>query len=268
MHVILDGKKRGLGWVPQTPNINDHQYTPPKAIRLPDRVDLSLKKTEDGKHPLLGKPWDQGGIGSCVANAAGKAWHYTLGFENRPHRPNPSRLFIYYNARAYQGWQGSDTGCFVPDAFRGLNQFGAPPERFWPYRTTKFAQEPPRASYDQAEKREAVEYLTVQQDSVSMMTCLAEGFPIVFGFTMYYGFPIDRNHVIKLPKAGQQSIGGHSMLITGYRHFPKYGLLFRVLNSWGDDFEDHGYCWMPEEYLTNSAYSSDFWTLRKIARAA
>jgi C1A family cysteine protease len=40
---------------------------------------------------------------------------------------------------------------------------------------------------------------------------------------------------------------------------------FTIRNSWGEEVQDKGYFYIPYGYLTDSALSSDFWTIRKVA---
>src|SRR5437764_7575413 len=80
------------GWVPDLPDARDYLYSAPEKIlvSLPKKVDLRSK---------FPKPYDQGELGSCTANAIGGAFE----FEQRKQGLKdfmPSRLFIYYNERA------------------------------------------------------------------------------------------------------------------------------------------------------------------------
>ena len=51
-----------------------------------------------------------------------------------------------------------------------------------------------------------------------MRTCLAEGFPFVFGFTVYESFEsqeVARTGVVQMPQPNERSIGGHAELPLG-----------------------------------------------------
>jgi hypothetical protein len=41
--------------------------------------------------------------------------------------------------------------------------------------------------------------------------------------------------------------------------------LFTVQNSWGTAVGDHGYYYMPYNYLTSNQLSDDFWTVRSVS---
>jgi C1A family cysteine protease len=52
-----------------------------------------------------------------------------------------------------------------------------------------------------------------------MRTCLAEGFPFVFGFTVYESFEspeVARTGIVPMPKPQEQVLGGHPVLGVGY----------------------------------------------------
>jgi C1A family cysteine protease len=89
-----------------------------------------------------------------------------------------------------------------------------------------------------------------------MCACLAEGFPIIFGFKMYKEadhktseFFDNKNwtddvfniQIDKLENRGDDD-GGHAVLCVG---FDSDRRLFRVMNSWSPTWKDRGFFWMP-----------------------
>lgn len=54
--------------------------------------------------------------------------------------------------------------------------------------------------------------------------------------------------VIYNPKKDVQSYGGHAVTITGWKTEQDGSFYWRLLNSWGDKWGDHGYVWLPESY--------------------
>ena len=99
-----------------------------------------------------------------------------------------------------------------------------------------------------------------------MKGCLAEGYPFVFGFTVYDAFESDevaKSGKLNLPKKTEQCVGGHAVLAVGYDDAAKR---FIVRNSWGADWGMGGYFTMPYEYAFGghgrAALASDFWTIR------
>lgn len=55
-------------------------------------------------------------------------------------------------------------------------------------------------------------------------------------------------------------------IVTGIRAFPVTPPANTIIcrNSWGTRWGDRGYFYMPYDFITNSSYASDFWTVRKV----
>jgi len=63
-----------------------------------------------------------------------------------------------------------------------------------------------------------------------MKECLAEGYPFVFGFTVYEKSYNSASTVLPLPQAQEGVIGGHAVLAVGYDDKKQH---FTFRNSWG-----------------------------------
>ncbi len=241
------------GWVPDRPDHRDKLYAaiarPP--VRLPASVDLRA-----GCSPVE----DQGALGSCTANALVGNLEF---LEKKARKPvtDLSRLFIYYNERVIEGTVSEDAGAMIRDGVKTLVKRGVCAERRWPYTISKFAVKPPAACYQEALKHQVLSYHRVvglQQ----MRQCLAEGYPFVFGFSVYEAFEskaVARTGKLNLPKPSEKLLGGHAVMAVGYDDATKRLL---VRNSWGADWGMHGYFTMPYDYAANNNLADDFWTLR------
>jgi C1A family cysteine protease len=95
-----------------------------------------------------------------------------------------------------------------------------------------------------------------------MRSCLADGFPFVFGFTVYETFEsaaVAKTGVLNMPKPRERTVGGHAVCAVGYDDKTKRLL---VRNSWGSSWGIKGYFTMPYDYAANRNLSDDFWTIR------
>ena len=241
------------GWVPDLPDHRDKLYStiaaPPK--KLPSKVDLRA-----GCSPVE----DQGQLGSCTANALvgnlefleKKAGHTVTDL---------SRLFIYYNERAMEGTINEDAGAAIRDGIKSLVKLGVCSEENWQYIITKFQQKPSAACYKQAADHQVNSYhriLSLQE----MRQCLAEGYPFVFGFTVYTAFEsasVAKSGRLNLPKPSEKVLGGHAVCAVGYDDSTKRVL---VRNSWGADWGKSGYFTMPYAYISDNNLADDLWTIR------
>jgi len=241
------------GWVPDRPDYRDKLYSaiaaPPK--KLPSKVDL-----REG----CSRVEDQGQLGSCTANALVGNLEFLRRKAGR-RVSNLSRLFIYYNEREMEGTINDDAGAMIRDGVKSLVNLGVCTERKWPYDITKFTQKPPDACYKQAADHQVTSYhriISLQQ----MRECLAEGYPFVFGFSVYEAFEseeVANTGKLDLPKPGEKQLGGHAVMAVGYDDSAKRAL---IRNSWGRSWGTKGYFTMPYDYISDDNLADDFWTIR------
>lgn len=248
---------RRYGWSPSLPDHRDYRYRPTALALLaaPPHVDLSTSAP-----PV----YDQGELGSCTANALAGLIQFDEVKQGLALAASktPSRLMIYYDERAIEGTVGSDAGAAIRDGIKTLNTQGWCDETLWPYDVSRFVEQPPAACYAQSLPRRISEYAAVSQDADHIVACLAEGFPVVGGFTVYQSFEsqaVAKSGMVPMPGRGERVLGGHAVGIFGY-DLPRQ--LFLIRNSWGDGWGLKGYCWMPFAYWSNPNLASDLWTIR------
>ena len=242
------------GWLPDLPDQRDSLEA--KVFRvpaaLPAKVDLRA-----GCPPVE----NQGQLGSCTANALVGALEF-LELNAQQKLVDLSRLFVYYNERVIEHSTKHDAGAMLRDGIKSLARQGVCPETSWPYVVKKFAVRPPPACYTQAKKYTISSYHRLSSTD-EMRACLADGFPFVFGFTVYESFEsaaVAKSGVLNLPQAKERAIGGHAVCAVGYDDKARR---FIVRNSWGVDWGQRGYFTMPYAYLADRNLSDDFWTVRK-----
>ena len=251
---LLQVRRPIYGWIPDLPDHRDKLYKELAIVepgKLPPHVDL---------RPHCPPIEDQGQLGSCTANAlAGnlgylkkQKLHKVLAF---------SRLFIYYNERVVEHTTGTDSGAMLRDGIKTLAKLGACPESEWPYNIKEFTVQPPEKDYQDALNYQITSYYRILTLN-SMKHTLANGFPFVFGFSVYESFEseaVAKTGIVPMPAAGERMIGGHAVMAVGYDDSKDH---FIVRNSWGTSWGVEGYFFMPYEYLTNHNLASDFWTIR------
>ena len=248
---------RGYGWLRDHPDHRDQIYAR-GSWDVGDHIDL------EGQCPHV---YDQGPLGSCTGNAIAAAIQFVrMKHKLRGAEENvPSRLFIYFGERVIAGSVDSDTGGSMRDGIKVAVADGTCFEdgpNAWPYEVARFADRPPKACFTAAKKGEVKSYNRIQQNISDMEACLAEGFPFVFGFTAFAALEskaVKKRGALPLPKADDQPVGGHAVMAVGYNRSQRQ---FKVRNSWGKDWGQAGYFWMPYDYLSNPNLASDFWTIR------
>jgi len=285
-----------MGWLPDYPDFRD--YTP--DVDVVSQKLQSSGETQSVKQMLSGvgvaKPakaglaasvdlraWcssieDQGQLGSCTANAGVGLIEY---FERRAfgNYTNASRLFLYKATRNLLGWTG-DTGAYLRSTMGALVLFGVPPENYWPYDIQKFDEEPTSFLYAFAKNFQTITYYRLDPPGTApatlltrIKTYLAAGLPQMFGFTVYSSYSqANTSGKFPFPMAKESVVGGHAIVAVGYDDKMKIkntgpgGIettgAFLIRNSWGTGWGDHGYGWLPYEYVLRSL-AVDWWSLIK-----
>lgn len=240
-------KIKRYGWKPDSPH-NHKKYGAFHRLieNLPPSIDLRTYC------PIV---YDQGELGSCTGNGVAGCVQFL------EHSFMPSRLFIYYNERVMEGDPSEDCGAQIHDGVKVVATQGCCSEIEWPYDIAKFSDKPSDQCYQDALKDLVKNYYSLT-NIIDIKNCLHEGFPVVFGTTVFESFEspvVEKNGVIPMPKYHEEEVGGHCMVIVGYDDNKKY---FIVRNSWGSAWGVAGYCYIPYSYIEK--YASDFWTLRAI----
>lgn len=209
--------------------------------------------------------YDQGHLGSCTANSLAFLYHYDELKQNNKNIFMPSRLFIYYNERSIEGHINSDAGAEIFDGVTSISDIGVCSEDLWEYDITKFKLKPSPDCYKNAKLHKCILYLAIEQSLEQIKSALIEGFPVSYGMLIYKSFMTDE--VIKTGKVPmpdvyhEQLLGGHALAIVGFNDKTKH---FIIRNSWGTDWGEKGYGYVPYEYILNKRLASDFWIFKKV----
>jgi len=152
----------------------------------------------------------------------------------------------------------------IRDGIKSVSKQGAPHETLWPYVIAKFRIRPSARAYADARAHTAVLYQRLTPVIDQLRGCLADGYPFVFGFSVYESFESDavaRSGRVPMPKPKEKMIGGHAVLAVGYDHPREH---FIVRNSWGSKWGQRGYCTMPYSYVLDGNLCDDFWLIRLV----
>jgi C1A family cysteine protease len=247
----------GFGWRPDLPDHRDFRALEPhvEAVSIPKTADLSR---------FAGPVLNQGQIGSCTAHGLAGVLEWLDKKDDRP-VDMISRLFQYYNTRIGEGTTGSDSGGTIRGSVQAAAQYGECPEDEWPYNVAKFTDKPPAKCYSTATSDKALLYWRVRSDPIPGILCLANGYPVVFGFVVYESFmSVGGDGLVPMPEPGEAVAGGHCVWMLGYSYLTR---TVHCRNSWGPDWGQAGDFYLPFEYVSRSDLASDFWTIRKTGAA-
>lgn len=223
---------------------------------LPAKVDL---------RPYLTEVEEQVGY-SCVANAYAGAYEY-LAKRNLGEAGDVSRLFIYFNARVECGDEDEDNGTTMQAAIEALKKHGACNEDLWPNDEDSITEEPDGDAYDHASHFRITEAEYVETRLDLYRHTLAEGYPIAFCLNTFSSFDdaTENRGRIPIPKKTEQEReehGWHAMLCVGYLDKDQ---MFIVRNSWGNEWGDKGYCYIPYKYVIHETLNGhDSWVVKSL----
>jgi C1A family cysteine protease len=213
--------------------------------------------------------------GVFVHNCTGNGVNFVIQYDLVIRRKKPkvkatdvlSRLMTYYGERWLEGSINDDAGAEIRDGIKFTAKYGTCLEDgpdSWPYDILKFKQRPPDSCWEVAKHYQALRYRTVLQNTQALRGCIAEGYPIVFGFTCYSGLDSDEASTtgyVPMPRQNEDPIGGHCVALVGYDDATRR---FKFRNSWSEEWGDKGYGYFDYEYVTRPDLSSDFWTVRTV----
>ena len=265
---LANGERRisRYGWSPDLPDHRDLVYSVPASAVAKSSATVDLRS---GCPPV----YDQGQLGSCTGNAIAGAIEFDL-LKQKLKDFSPSRLFIYYNERVIEHDVPMDNGAQIRDGIKSVAAQGICSEKTWPYSDKNnkddacpqcpYAKKPSAKAYAEAKKHLATKYQRLPQELIHLKGCLAEGYPFVFGFTVYASFEsqaVANSGIVPMPGENEKTVGGHAVLAVGYDDGTQQ---FIVRNSWGANWGLAGYFMMPYAYVTDSNLADDLWTIRMV----
>jgi hypothetical protein len=203
---------------------------------------------------------------SCVANAMAGAYEY-LAKRELGESTDVSRLFIYYNARYYEDCCDDDCGSQMEKAIEGLIEYGACAEDLWPNDEDNITSEPDSDAYEQAGNFCITESEYIETDLDLWKHKLAEGYPIAFALNTFNSFDEATTNKGRVPMPRKsdnirKTHGWHAMLCVGYSDPDER---FIVRNSWGPEWGQDGYCYIPYSYVIHDNFNGhDSWVIKGV----
>ncbi len=241
-----------------------------QKFRLLPSVEQEPLKETYSAHEVIAKSLDlrskftaiknQGAQGSCLSFTLTSIFEYVMQL-NQAQEFDLSEAFLYYNARDLDG-DGSvneDLGSRFKPSIDSLVKYGIALEKVWPYNDQVYSQKPSEEAYNDAAMRKLVAAMNVQRKVADIKSALVDGCPVAASFTLtrsffeqggatgYVPMPSDEEIAAGLDSNNPDSRHGrHAMVIVGFSDELQ---MFIIRNSWGTDWGDNGYCYVPYTYI-------------------
>ena len=167
---------------------------------------------------------------------------------------------LYWNELDLEGNVGTDSGAMIRDCMKALQRRGVCLEKDDPYTELAYKTAPSVQAVSGALGFSIRTYHRLHTWD-DMRAAIHAGNPVDIGFTVYESFESDevaKTGIVPMPKWGEEKLGGHSVAVFGYN--TEYAI---VKNSWGLDWGDKGWFYLPKKFFTMSRVS-DLWIIQGV----
>lgn len=216
----------------------------PHEVKL-DSVDLSSWFT-----PVR----NQAELGACTVFALVSVFEYIIKRKTGEDL-DLSEMFVYYNARKKLGKQNEDCGTSLYQVVKALSEEGVCTENNCNYNVNSYSEVPYDYAYEDGKSRlvEVAKNMPIEIDAIR--SALSDGYPVAVSFKVFGSFDAPRGFAITPSAEEMKTEGGyHAMVVVGYNDEHK---LLKVRNSWGKQWGDNGYCYIPYSWITTLKLAAD-----------
>jgi hypothetical protein len=249
---LLMARYTGIDWndvdvsVPQKGESVPPQPLPPAFANVAEQDAVDLRKYAT---PIA----DQGQTGRCSAFAWTHAAEMSRNILNEPAaRLSPNFTMLEFqrmqgDAQDYKyAYSGGDGTIGGPDPGQVLVQSGTCRQELWPDNQPTPATGEAQLETDAQRYRLEAAPLPIAIDDVKKV--LSAGCPVHVSMNTGAAFSdVGRDGQFNAAEAPSGRHGRHAMLIVGYT-----GNFYTLKNSWGTEWGDQGYCYIPKNVLAAS----------------
>lgn len=247
--------KYGLGLVPDPPDERDFLLSSflPLAATVPERFSIRNTMT-----PCK----NQGSLGSCVAfSFAGMKEKFDS--EEYQKEMDLSEQYLHNKCKETDGFPNEE-GTTPRTALSILTKNGICEELYFPYEERyPTVNTPSQEAEKNATNYKIATYARVATDVESIKQALYQNGPVSCGVNIYDSFYSSRVNGGFVPEASGRLHGGHCMVVVGWddqKQWSNYQGFLEIRNSWGSDWGDNGYVWMPYTVYNNIQLAHN-WTI-------
>lgn len=231
----------------------DQHYTPSPGLKIKDTVDLRKFFT-----PVK----NQLGLGSCTSFAAVAMYEAMRNLTGSEDTDCMSAAYLYYYSNILKGRPAGGSNFY--EQLEVLGTHGVCKDSFYVYDEDS-PETPPSEQADTDAKNHRViaakqiplineidKSETLKQNHKVITSALSEGYPVGISLKVYDNLGKDGAFILHPDDApNAKEDGWHAMVIVGYSEENNF---YIVRNSWGSDFGEEGYCYIPSAYIDDPDY--------------
>jgi len=146
--------------------------------------------------------------------------------------------------------RGQDKGSLPNEALDLMVNTGAATLNSMDYTDSDYLTAPSTTAFTEAANYKAKSW-EVPRSLNDIKAALANNLPVVIGIGIYESFNFVSGTDAVYNSATGQPLGGHAITVVGYDD-NKYGGAFKVINSYGQNWGDGGYFWLPYSFATST----------------
>lgn len=244
----MDIKNFVSGVIPSPPDYRDYAYG---VLVAAETVPARYTCENEFRYPVK----NQGKWGTCVGQACASVKELQEARNYPSREPELSPLFVYAECKKVDGIPNQE-GTYPRVAMKVLKDIGICKEKLMPYgkmnnplplNTVEAMQDAKNyriGAYARIQTIPELKQAIFQQGPVLAALMVMESIANV-GSDGFVPAPGDVRN--------DRFLGGHAMCVVGWDDNLSNGKhigYFRVRNSWGTDWGDNGYCWVPYDYFT------------------
>ncbi|MDE6562415.1 MAG: C1 family peptidase [Muribaculaceae bacterium] len=231
----------------------DDKYVPSPDLKIKDTVDL-----REYFPPVR----NQQSLGSCSSFATAAMYEAMMRRNGVEGDNVMSPAFMFYHSNVVNGRPNGGSNYF--DQLEVLGKHGVCYEELFPYTPDTSLWNPSAEAIEDAKEHRALAAKQIPlisgSDKVSALkrnhelltSALSEGYPVGISLKIYDNLGKDGAFILHPEDAPDaKEDGWHAMVLAGYSEENGF---YIVRNSWGSDFGDNGYCYIPSAYIDDTAY--------------
>lgn len=231
----------------------NEKYTPPAGLKIKENVDL---------RKFFSPVKNQRDLGSCTSFAAVAMYEALMNQNGVEGTNDMSPAYLYYYSNILKGRPAGGSNFF--EQLEVLGRHGVCHEDLYVYDADSPATKPSEQADEDAKKHRVIDAKqiplvnepdkseTLKRNHQILTSALSEGYPVGISLKVYDNLGKDGAFVLHPDDApNAKEDGWHAMVIAGYSEENSF---YIVRNSWGEDFGEEGYCYIPSAYIDDPDY--------------